>query len=240
MPVGWYRPTRRTEPTSRVYSLPATFGAVPRSWYGRSAKAAMRRTRSTGSYTLSNIAPQPVQRDGSPSLIHPARQEPAIHRQQLSGHESRRLRGEEHRRADEILDVPEPAHRRSHEQLVSARCTIEQPRIERRSEDARQNRVDAHARARPLDRQRLRERRDRCLARRVRRDFVQGHNRRQRSDVDDPAVAALHHVTTEDPAGAERPGEVRVEDLGPARLVHVERRRARRYSRGVYKNVDVT
>src|SRR5207244_227941 len=47
MPVGWYRPTRRTEPTSRVYSLPAIFGAVPRSWYGRSAKAATRRSRST-------------------------------------------------------------------------------------------------------------------------------------------------------------------------------------------------
>src|SRR2546423_15147610 len=63
MPVGWYRPTRHTERTSRVYSLPATFGAGPRSWYGRSAKAATRRSRSTGSFTVSKIAPLPVQRD---------------------------------------------------------------------------------------------------------------------------------------------------------------------------------
>ena len=70
------------------------------------------------------------------------------------------------------------------------------------------------------------------------RDLLQAHERVQRSDVDDPTITALQHVLAEDLAGAQRAGEVRVENVGPFFLGHVESGRALNDSGAVDEDVD--
>ena len=68
---------------------------------------------------------------------------------------------------------------------------------------------------RPLDRELLGQRRHRRLARAVRRDLEERHERAERGDVHDAAVAALDHVAAEHLRRAQRAGEVRLEDRIP-------------------------
>ena len=103
-------------------------------------------------------------------LIHATREKPAVHREQVSRDEARRIGREKNRGARDLLGLAEAPHRRAHQELAAAIGTVEQPLVERRSEDSWQDRVHAHAVRRPLDRERFRERGHARFARPVRGD----------------------------------------------------------------------
>ena len=174
-----------------------------------------------------------------PLLIHAAGEKAAVHREQVSGDEARRLGREKNRGARDFVRLTEAPHRRAHQELAAAIGAVEQPFVERRSEHTRQNRVDAHAVRRPLDRERFRERGHARLARPVRGDFVQRDDRCERSDVDDASVTPLDHVASEDAAGTQHPGEVRVHDLIPLGVRDLERGAPHRAARRVHQDVDL-
>src|SRR5688572_23355398 len=92
---------------------------------------------------------------------------------------------------------------------------------------------------RPFHGERLGERSDAGFARTVGGNLVQCDDRRQRADVDYPAVAALDHVPPKDAARPKHPGEVRLHDRVPLGVADVERRTSDRAASRVDEDVDL-
>src|SRR6185503_15933735 len=145
-------------------------------------------------------------------LIDAACQEPTVDDEHFAVHEAGALRCQEHRGPGELVEPAEPPHRSAQQKLLAARGAVEKRTVERSAEYPGHDRVDAHAPRAPLDGELASERGDAGLARRIGRDLEQADERAERRDVDDPAVAALEHRAADDLAGAQRAGEVGVED----------------------------
>src|SRR5262249_4133724 len=148
---------------------------------------------------------------GSPLLVHAAGEESAVYDEYLTGHETGGVGCEEDCGARKLLELSEPAHRRPREEFASAIRPVQKILIEWRPEYPRRDRVHTDAVRRPFDGERLGQRSDSSLAGAIGRDFVQGHERRQRRDVDDTSVLSLDHVTPEHLRGPERAREIGVE-----------------------------
>ena len=130
------------------------------------------------------------------------------------------------------------SERRPLDELAPPRGSVDELLVERGPEDPRRDRVHVDAAGRPLDGQRPRERGHGRLARVVGRHLHERHERPEGGDVHDPAAPAPEHVPPEDLAGAEGPGQVRVEDPVPLLLGDVERRRPLRAGGAVHEDVD--
>jgi len=77
------------------------------------------------------------------------------------------------------------------------------------------------------------------LAGAVRRDFQERRHHRGRCDVDDAPVAARQHGAPEDLTGAQRPGQVGVDDGVPVVLGEVDGRHALGAAGAVDQDVDL-
>src|SRR6185503_8927877 len=91
----------------------------------------------------------PARRKRTSLLIHAARQEAAVHRDDLAAHETRSVGCEEDRGTRELVDVSKPLHRCAHEKLAATFSLVQQLLIERGAKDARRNSVHTHATTRP-------------------------------------------------------------------------------------------
>src|SRR5438045_220833 len=116
------------------------------------------------------------------------------------------IRGEEDGCADEFFHFAETPHGSTKQELLAAVGAVEQSSIQIRSKHAGNKGVDADAGRGPLDGETFRKRSDGRLAGSVRSDLIETNERRDGSDIDDPAVALLDHVAAEDAAGAKSSG----------------------------------
>src|ERR1019366_10115911 len=74
-------------------------------------------------------------------LVYPARQEPAVHHQDLPGHKRRSIACQEDRRPNQFLRLAETSHRRSHPQFLAALALVQKFRVQSRAENSRRNRI---------------------------------------------------------------------------------------------------
>src|ERR1700733_2197224 len=171
-------------------------------------------------------------------LIQPAGQKSSINHERLSGIKRRRLGAQVHCSSDQLFTRAKSPHRRSSQQFLAARGVVKQVRIQTGADDARGDCVHRNALLRPLHRRRTRKRNYSCLAGRVSRNLMQRNETIERRNVDNAPVPPLQHVPPEDLAGAQRPREIRIQNIGPFLFRHVERRHAFYFSRTVNKDVD--
>ena len=171
------------------------------------------------------------------SDVHAARQQPAVDDEELAGDEAGRVGGQVHAGAHQLLDAPEAAHGRAHQELLAA-PPFQDLAIQIRFEHAGRDRVHGQAVRRPLDRQRAREAGDAGFARRVRRDFQQSNHRRDRGDADQPPEPLRDHRRRECLVGAHHARQIGFDDLIPLPLAHLDRRRAFRDARRRHDDVD--
>src|SRR5690348_4424775 len=113
------------------------------------------------------------------SLVHAARQETAVNREDVAADKTSALRCQKDGSADQFLGAAETAHRGTQLELLSTWRAIQQAGVQVGAEDAGRNRVDANAIPGPFHRQRLGEHRDRGLAGAVGRDLIQRDETRQ-------------------------------------------------------------
>ena len=92
----------------------------------------------------------------------------------MSGDKAGGIGREKDRGADQLFRLSEAFHGSAQQQLLAARSSIEQRRIERRAEDAGGNGVDANPMLRQFDGERFGERYDRRLAGPVGGNLVEG------------------------------------------------------------------
>jgi hypothetical protein len=76
----------------------------------------------TGLFPLSPVPPKvglrrafPLPAHRPPLLIHPAREKPTVHGEQMPGDKARRLGREKNRRTRHLVRLSEAAHRRAHQ-----------------------------------------------------------------------------------------------------------------------------
>src|SRR5258708_21632678 len=135
------------------------------------------------------------------SLIDSTGQKTAIHDQQMSGNETGGIRRQEYCRAHQLFRFAKPSHWRSHSKFFAARRAIKQRRVEISAKQSRRDGIYADAMLRPFDGQRLGQRGHSGLAGGIRGNFVERHERGERSDVDDSPVFLFDHVRGKDLAG---------------------------------------
>ena len=107
------------------------------------------------------------------------------------------------------------------------------------AEDAGSDGVDGDAFPGPLNGKRAGEGGDAGLTRRVGGHFAESNETVERCDVDDATVAAIEHVLAEDLAGAQRAGEIGIEDAGPLFFREGERWRAPDSSGAVDEDINL-
>src|SRR5580692_987578 len=88
-----------------------------------------------------------------PSLVDTAREKSSVDDQDLSVDEARRVRGEEHARPRELVDLAESLEGRSREELPAASRRVEELAIQVRAKDPGADRVDRDAHGAPFDRE---------------------------------------------------------------------------------------
>ena len=172
-------------------------------------------------------------------LVDAAGKKTAIDDERLSCGEGRGFGGEIDGCAYELFGFAEAAHGRSEAKLLSAGCAVEQLCVEVGAEHAWGDGVDEDAVPGPLDGERARERDEGGFAGGVGCDLVQCHEGVERGDVDDAAIAAIEHVFAEDLAGAQGPGEISIEDVGPLRFVDEQGGCALDFSGTVDEDIDL-
>jgi len=179
-----------------------------------------------------------MQQEGFLSLINAASQEATIDHKHMAGYEAGCIGGKVHSGADEFAQLAETTHGRAQQEFTAALSAIEECGVQRCAEHARRNRVDANTLRGPFDRQRFRQRNYRSFAGGIRGDFVEGYKRRERSNIDDSAIALFEHVTPEDSAGAQRASQVGFEDRVPVRFRKLECWRSLHASGGIHQDLD--
>src|SRR5580658_3083420 len=79
-----------------------------------------------------------------PSLIDAAGQKSPIDHEHLSSDERSGVRGEIHRGANDLFGLAKPAHRGSHQKLLTSRRVVQQIGVERGAEDSRSDGIHQH------------------------------------------------------------------------------------------------
>src|SRR5260370_40897117 len=119
----------------------------------------------------------------------------------MSGYEARRIRSQENCGAHKFLQLAEPAHGSASDELLTARCAVEQAFIQIGAKNAGRNGIHADSVLRPLHGQGLGQRHHTSLAGSIRRNLIKSAARSYRSDVDDAAIFSLDHFASENLAG---------------------------------------
>src|SRR5467141_1169078 len=156
----------------------------------------------------------------------------------MTSHETGGIGGEKNRGACQLFDLAKPSHRRAHQELPATLGSIEQSCVQVRAQYARNESVDTNARGRPFDRERFGEGSNGRLAGSIGGNLKQPHERRKRSNIDNPAIALLNHVPAEDPAGAQSSVQVCFHDGVPFGLRKIERGHSLRPSGTVHEDFD--
>ena len=133
--------------------------------------------------------------------------------------------------------VPNRLHRGSHQEFLPTRG-FEYFAIEFGGNNSRRDRVDADATLRPLDGERPGQSSDGGFAGAIGRDFLEGDECRQRSNIDDAAVAPFDHGFTEDLAGVKRAVQIHVHNTVPYFFGTVQCWHPLGDSGGVDENID--
>src|SRR5947207_10662605 len=172
-------------------------------------------------------------------LIHPARQESPVHSEHMPGDKISGIGGQIHSRSDQFLNFPEASHRGAHQELFSARRTVDKCAIYIGGENTGRNGVHAYVVFCPFNRERPRKRNYCRLARRIRGHFKKSPPRGDRSNIDDAACLSFDHLSAKDLAGAQGTGEIRIENPVPLGLADLDGGGTLRHSGGVEQDVHV-
>src|SRR6266849_7093251 len=93
----------------------------------------------------------------------------------MTGYETRGIGGEKHRRACQLFDFAESAHRRAQQEFPATLGPIEQSCIQVRAKYTRRDGIDANPGCRPFDGKRFREGSDGRLASAVGGNLKKSH-----------------------------------------------------------------
>lgn len=172
-------------------------------------------------------------------LIDSACQKSAVDDERVASDEARGLGRKKHRGPDQLFDLPKASHGRAKKEFLAALSAVQKRGVEIGPENSWRDGVDADIVLRPLDGKRLCQRRDSGFACRVGSNFVQGHERRERRNINDAAIPAFDHVTANYPACAKRSIQIRFENRVPLRVGEVQRGCTFGPSGAIHKDVDI-
>src|SRR6266704_2611586 len=156
----------------------------------------------------------------------------------MTGDETGGIGCEKDRSANEFLDLAEATHWSAKQEFFATLGAIEQRRVQIGAKDAGSKRVDANTRGGPFNGKRLGEGSHGGFTGAVSGYLKKTHERRERGDVNDTAVAALDHVAAEDAACAQSSRQIRFEDGIPLGLGKIERGHFLGAARAIHKNLD--
>jgi hypothetical protein len=172
-------------------------------------------------------------------LIDSACQKSAIDDERVASDEARGVGRKKHRGPDQFFDLPKASHGRAKKEFLAALSAVQKRGVEIGSENSWRDGVDAYTVPRPLNSERLGQRRDCGFAGRVGSDLVQGHEGRQRRNINDAAIPAFHHVSVDHAACAKRSVQIRFQDRVPLRIGEVQRGSTLGPSGAIHKDLDV-
>ena len=161
----------------------------------------------------------------SHSLVDAAGKKSSIHCKNCSRHKARSFRCQKNSPAYQLLQSAETLHRSPHQELLPSRSSVKELRIERSPENAGHDRVHAHPGSCPFDRHRSSQGRERRLAGAIGGHFIESKERPKGCNVDDSAVAAIHHVAAKNLTGAQSARQVRFKNLVPFPFIGFQGRR---------------
>src|SRR5258707_15726634 len=117
----------------------------------------------------------------------------------MTGDEAGGIGCEKDRCANELFDFTEATHWSAKQKFLATLRAIEQSRVQIGAKDAGSKRVDANTRGGPFNGKRLGEGSHGGFARAVSRYLKNTDKRREKSEVNDTAVAGPDHGAAEEP-----------------------------------------
>jgi hypothetical protein len=125
------------------------------------------------------------------------------------------------------------------EKLLSSQSSVKELRIERGSENSGHDRVHAHPVSCPFDSHSSSQGRERRLAGAIGGHFIESKERPKGCNVNDPSVAAFHHVAAKNLTGAQSARQVCFKNLVPFPFIRFEDRHALGTAGGIDQDVHL-